>query len=97
VLLSGPEADRGRPASGPGAAARAEAGPMGRSAAPRLVTATRRSPQPPPRPPSERRPAFLTLRRMLLGAGLYGAVRARAAAGAAEYAGPGRAVTGGVR
>ena len=49
--------DRGMPASDPGVAARAEAEPMGRSAAPQLVTATRRSPQPPPRPPSERRRA----------------------------------------
>jgi hypothetical protein len=36
------------------------------------------------------------LRPMLLGAGLCGAVRARAAAGAASTAGPGRAVAGGV-
>ena len=36
------------------------------------------------------------LRPMLLGAGLCGAVRARAAAGAAAYADPGRAVAGGV-
>jgi hypothetical protein len=49
--------DRGRPASDPGAAARAEAEPMGRSAAPQLATAARRSLQPPPRPPSERRRA----------------------------------------
>ena len=48
---------RSRPASGPGVAARAEAEPMGRSAAPQLVTATRRSPQPPPRRLSERRRA----------------------------------------
>ena len=37
------------------------------------------------------------LRPMLLGAGLCGAGRARAAAGAAACAGPGRAVAGGVR
>jgi hypothetical protein len=49
--------DRGRPASDPGAAARAEAEPMGRSAAPQLVTVTMRSPQLPPRPPSDRRRA----------------------------------------
>ena len=34
---------------------------------------------------------------MLLGAGLYGAGRVRAAAGVATCAGPGRAVAGGVR
>ena len=34
---------------------------------------------------------------MLLGTGLYGAGRARATAGAATCAGPGRAVAGGVR
>jgi hypothetical protein len=49
--------DRGRPASDPGAAARAEAKPTGRPAAPQPATATRRSPQPPPRPPPERRRA----------------------------------------
>jgi hypothetical protein len=37
------------------------------------------------------------LRPMLLGAGLCGAGRARAVAGAAACAGPGRAVAGGVR
>ena len=37
------------------------------------------------------------LRPMLLGAGLCGAGRARAAAGAAACASPGRAVAGGVR
>ena len=37
------------------------------------------------------------LRPMLLGAGLCSAGLARAAAGAAAYAGPGRAVAGGVR
>ena len=37
------------------------------------------------------------VRPMLLGAGLYGAGRARATAGAATCAGPGRAVAGGVR
>jgi len=49
--------DRGRPASDPGAAAHAEAEPMGRSAASQLatVTVTRRSLQPPSCPPSERR------------------------------------------
>ena len=36
------------------------------------------------------------LRPMLLGAGLCGAVRACAAVGAEAYAGPGRAVAGGV-
>ena len=49
--------DRGRPASDPGAAARAEAEPMGRSAASQLATVTRRSLQPPSCPPSERRRA----------------------------------------
>jgi hypothetical protein len=46
-----------------------------------------------------RSPAGLAfpLRPMLLGAGLCGAGRAGAAAGAAAYAGPGRAVAGGVR
>ncbi len=42
-----PPFDRGRPASDPGAAARAEAEPMERSAASQLATATRRSLQPP--------------------------------------------------
>jgi len=45
--------DRGRPASDPGAVARAEAEPMGRSAASQLATVTRRSLQPPSCPPSE--------------------------------------------
>jgi hypothetical protein len=48
---------RGRPASDPGAAARPEAEPMERSAASQLATVTRRSLQPPLRPPSERRRA----------------------------------------
>ena len=48
---------RGTTASDPGAAARAEAEPTGRPAAPQLATATRRIPQPPPRPPPERRRA----------------------------------------
>jgi hypothetical protein len=48
---------RGRPASDPGAAARAEAEPMERSAASQLATVTRRSLQPPSCPPSERRRA----------------------------------------
>ena len=42
-----PSFDRGSPASDPGAAARAEAEPMERSAASQLATATRRSLQPP--------------------------------------------------
>jgi hypothetical protein len=45
---------RGSPASDPGAAARAEAEPMERSAASQLATVTRRSLQPPSCPPSER-------------------------------------------
>jgi hypothetical protein len=49
--------DRVRPASDPGAAASAEAEPMGRSAASQLATVTRRSLQPPSCPPSERRRA----------------------------------------
>jgi hypothetical protein len=48
---------RGRQASDPGAAARAEAEPMERSAASQLATVTRRSLQPPSCPPSERRRA----------------------------------------
>jgi len=46
--------DIGRPASDPGAAARAEAEPTGRLAAPQPAIATRRSPPPPQRPSSER-------------------------------------------
>ncbi len=45
---------RGRPASDPGTAARAESEPTERSAAPLSATATRRSLQPPPRSPAER-------------------------------------------
>jgi len=45
---------RGRPASDPGTAARAESEPTERPAALLPATATRRSLQPPPRPPAER-------------------------------------------
>jgi len=45
---------RGRPASGPGTAARAESEPPERPAAPRPTTAPGRGPQPPPRTPAER-------------------------------------------
>jgi hypothetical protein len=43
-----------RPASGPGAAARAESGPAGRSAAPLSAAATGRGLRPPPRSPAGR-------------------------------------------
>ena len=45
---------RGRPASGPGTAARAESEPTERPAAPRPTTASGRGLQPPPRTPAER-------------------------------------------
>ena len=57
LLPPAPTRDRGRPASDPGAAARAEAEPMERSAASQLATATRRSLQPPSCPLAERRRA----------------------------------------
>ena len=53
--------DRGRPASDPSAAARAEAEPMGRSAASQLATVTRCSLQPPSCPLSERCHSALVL------------------------------------
>jgi hypothetical protein len=54
---------RERPASDPGAAARAESEPMERSAAPLLATATRRSLQPPSCPHQCERPTLCGQRR----------------------------------